>query len=470
MLQPKTQRVRDPIHNLIVFDENDPVDMLAWRLIDTPEFQRLRRIRQLGVSEFVFPGATHTRFAHSVGVYSNARRLLRLIENQRLDQSGATAKAQGAAPASDRPTVIQLAALLHDVGHGPFSHAFEGARLALAQEKGQERIKKHEFFSAELIRHESSSIFQALADFDPTLPAKVAEVIEADDPVDIHHAVVSSAFDADRLDYLQRDRYMTGTHSGAIDIEWLLENLVVEEIPLSQEEGDDEPMTLAPTFAFSQKARSAAEDFLLARYRLFTNVYLHKTTRGFEQLIAALIRWLGKPGNAGRIGIEDGHPLIRFLTADDDGEIGDYAQLEDLMVWGLIDRISRCTEPEPRALAHRLLRRERPRCLDLARHFGADLRLMDSTDRKIQSKFGKRMGRTVFRDAVSVNAYKEFDGTPAKEHKLIRVRTNTEVREITRFPDTTIGKFLKDERTVVRYYFTDTDEFERARAIMTGGR
>lgn len=468
MPQPKTQRIRDPIHNLIVFDEKDKVDPWAWRLINMPEFQRLRRIRQLGVSEFVFPGATHTRFAHSIGVYHNARRLIRLIDEHLLD-SAKTDVDPGKPPSEDRSIVIRLAALLHDIGHGPFSHAFEGAREALAKAKGQEKIRKHEFFSAELIRQESSAVCKVLSEFDSALPAKIAEVIEADDPTDVYHAVVSSSFDADRLDYLQRDRYMTGTQAGSVDLEWLLNNLIIENIPLGQEEEDAEP-TLAPTFAFSEKARTAAEDFLLARYRLFTNVYLHKTTRGFEKVVTALIQWIGTDGNAEGVGIESDHPLIRFLTADGDGSVEDYAQLDDVMIWGLVDRISRCTEAYPRMLARCLLQRNRPKCLDISGHFRGDLQLVASTDTKIQERFRGRLGETVFRDAAPINLYKELDGEPAKEHKLIRVRTSTSLREISRFKDTIISDYLKSDRKIVRYYFFDSDEYETARRIMTEGR
>lgn len=468
MPPPKTQRIRDPIHDLIVFDEKDEIDQLAWRLINTPEFQRLRRIRQLGVSEFVFPGATHTRFAHSVGVYHNARRLVRLIDEHLID-SAEKPVPNDAALSEDRSVVIRLAALLHDIGHGPFSHAFEGARLALAKARGQEEIKKHEFFSAELIRREGTGIHTVLSKEDDRLPEEIANVIEADDPTDIYHAVVSSSFDADRLDYLQRDRYMTGTRAGSVDLEWLMRNLIVEHIPLGQEEDDPSP-TLAPTFAFAEKARGAAEDFLLARYRLFTNVYLHKTTRGFEKVVAALIEWLGTPGNAERVGIEPDHPLIRFLTADGDGSVEDYARLDDIVVWGLIDRLGRSSEAHPCRLARSLLDRTRPKCLDLSRHFGRQSQVIDSTDRKIQKAFRKQIGGTVFRDAASVNLYRDLDGVTAKEHKLIRVRTQDNVSEISMFPDTIISEHLKKDVSLIRYFFFEPEEFERARQIMTEGK
>ncbi|MCB9960120.1 MAG: hypothetical protein H6843_16100 [Rhodospirillaceae bacterium] len=255
---------------------------------------------------------------------------------------------------------------------------------------------------------------------------------------------------------------MTGTHAGAIDIEWLINNLVIQQIPLSREEDDLEP-TLAPTFAFTEKARSAAEDFLLARYRLFATVYLHKATRGFEQIVAALVRWLGTHGNASRIGIESSHPLISFLLADGDGHVSDYARLDDFMLWGLIERISRCSETEPKLLAQCMLDRKRPKCLDISKHHGNSLSLVASTDSKIQEKFQRSLGATVFRDSAVISAYKQINGDPTKEHKRIRVRTSTSLEEITSFTESLINQEIQKERSVVRYYFLDPEDFEAAR-------
>ncbi|HOT83578.1 MAG TPA: hypothetical protein PLQ12_09800 [Candidatus Defluviicoccus seviourii] len=235
---------------------------------------------------------------------------------------------------------------------------------------------------------------------------------------------------------------MTGTQAGSVDLEWLMRNLIVEHIPLGQEEDHPSP-TLAPTFAFAEKARGAAEDFLLARYRLFTNVYLHKTTRGFDKVVTALIEWLGTPGNAEKVGIEDDHPLVRFLNADGDGTVEDYARLDDIVVWSLIDRLGRSAEALPRALARCLLDRNRPKCLDLSRHFGTSSQMIEGTDGKIRSAFREQLGSTVFRDEASINLYRDVEGVSAKEHKLIRVRTKDGLLEISRFADTIINDHLK---------------------------
>ena len=120
----KPQRIRDPVHNLIEFG-TDQFEHTLWRVIQTAPFQRLRRIRQLGFSEYVFPGATHTRFAHSVGVFHTARQLMAIIKRHISSHSGQVKEHQ--------LHVALAAALVHDVGHGMFSHAFEevGRKLSL---------------------------------------------------------------------------------------------------------------------------------------------------------------------------------------------------------------------------------------------------------------------------------------------------------------------------------------------------
>ncbi|MCX8500914.1 MAG: HD domain-containing protein [Alphaproteobacteria bacterium] len=112
------QRIRDPIHNVITFDMKNDFEKTMWEIVQTPTFQRLRRIKQLGFSELVYPGATHSRFAHSLGVFHTARLLLAVVENRRLYD-----KHRETDPQADQTALA--AALLHDVGHNPFSHAFE---------------------------------------------------------------------------------------------------------------------------------------------------------------------------------------------------------------------------------------------------------------------------------------------------------------------------------------------------------
>lgn len=457
----RSHRLRDPIHNLIVFDDEEElgIDRLAWRLIDTPEFQRLRRIRQLGVSEFVFPGATHTRFSHSVGVYHNARRLLGILKRLEGDLDMKQAR------------VAALAALLHDIGHGPFSHAFENARKKLLGLEWDKKKHKHEALSARLITDEDSEILRILeCDDDPTLSEEISLLLRAEDPASIYHAVVSSSFDADRLDYIERDRYMTGTKIGAIDLEWLIDNIDTYKITPVLEEtitDDAEDTTKINTFVFKEKARPAAEDFLLARYRLYANVYLHKTTRGFEQVLTALMVWLGRDNHAEELGLAD-NPLVRFLRDYSAGDLSLYRQLDDYGVWGLVSRIAASDRAYPASLAQRLLMRKRLACLDLAAQKSTDSDFIDTVDEKIQKRFDTDQNAIAFRDDPGLDLYTKIDGEGTKPHKRIRVRVPNGAREITDFDDTIIGSQLQKNRKFLRWYFLDDADREIARKIMEG--
>ena len=202
--------------------------------------QRLRRIRQLGVSETTFPGATHTRFAHSLGVFHVARQLMHILHH--------------ALPPDERDShradVALFAALLHDVGHGPFSHAFEGVQEARGQSKD------HEQWTSEIIVRSTGkgdlSIRSILDGKQPGLAQEVADLLRADHPANAYYAIVSSSFDADRLDYLRRDRFMTGPGAGAIDFNWLLDNLDLGSISIGTD-ADDEVETVK-TFCLKRKA------------------------------------------------------------------------------------------------------------------------------------------------------------------------------------------------------------------------
>ena len=446
-----TQRLRDPIHDLIVFQGNDDVDMVAWELIKTKEFQRLRRVRQLGLSELVFPGATHTRFAHSIGVFNNARRLLEVLrkEGREINQ--------------DQKRVVLFAALLHDIGHGPFSHAFENAREAVAQSRG-EVIQKHEKWSAKLIQAPDGEVSRLIGN---DIAAKVAAQIEAEEPRDVFHAVVSSSFDADRLDYVVRDRYMTGAGAGAIDQEWLIDNLETYEISVRQD--DDEPRRV-PTFVFKSKGRQAAEDFLLARYRLYSQIYLHKTTRGFEQLVTALFKHIGTDSSdLEQIGLQSSHLLVRFLRSTENADDVEESQqklqilkrLDDNQVWSVIAQLTESADEYARDLSDRLLWRKPLKVIDLTAKFGhnkSDDALVNA-EKRIEDQLSGQIGKTVFKDYAPLNLYSRIGGESAKEHKKVRVLNGAgEAVEIPDFPDTIINGNLTKKQKLVRYYFLHEEE------------
>jgi HD superfamily phosphohydrolase len=425
----KTQGIRDPIHAMIVFERTKPLDTAVWRLLNAPEVQRLRRIKQLGVSDYVYPSATHSRFAHSVGVFQNARRLVDLIcrEIQLKRVSGEFNE--------ERAKVAILAALLHDIGHGPFSHAFEGARKAVAERRaGIRQIRKHEGYTADMIKNPSSTIGAILADVNAN-PKEVANLVEAETPEDMYHAVVSSSFDADRLDYVQRDRYMTGVGTGAIDLEWLMDNVRVAEIDVSPAGDDGGEPAYRHSFCLLYKAREAAEDFLLARYRLFTNVYLHKTTRGFEQLISALFQLIAEEDQVGQVLGGMDHPLVRFLSKDGD-TIEHYNLLDDCVVWGAIRKLGDSGVGLAQEMALRLLDRRRMHCVDVQLTFPQELELQRRLKHRLDQLFKEEFNRLVFRDTAKLSLYGEIGGDDSRAQKRLMIQLpNLQLKEITDFSD-----------------------------------
>lgn len=453
----KRQRVRDPVHGLIVFDENDPVDMLAWALIDTPEFQRLRRIKQLGVSDFVFPSATHTRFAHCIGVFHTARQLIKVVDRE--------IGRNGNQPDRKREEVVKIAALLHDLGHGPFSHTFEGVQ------KSRGVRRRHEKWTADIIRREDGGIWPLLRAHwpDESFGEEVARLLEAEDPVDVYHAVVSSSFDADRLDYLRRDRLMSGSGAGAIDFDWFMEHVRVAKIPIQPPEEDDP--VLVETLCLDKKALPAAEQFLLSRFTLHEQVYFHKTTRCIEAMVSRL---LGRVATlaadrdaAPRLtGLPRDHGLLLFF--DPKGEtVENYLKLDDVMVSAGMAIMAAAADEVVRDLAVRLRARNLYKTLDIS-YFGTDEGAQEAAKDRIAKKFAAKLesGEIILDEAAVVSAYTRIGGYDEKNHKKLYILDAGSPKEITDLSD--LVKALAKKAKFTRYYFvseSDRDEVRKLKRV-----
>ena len=306
---------RDPLYNYVAFDRRR--DGWLIDLINCREVQRLRRIHQLGVSNFTYPGADHTRFAHSLGV----THLMKLVLEQ-LERASDAEKVK-------KPRQALLAtALLHDVGHGPFSHLFEPC-LGI----------NHEQWSIAVIRDPSSEVHQVLKKQDAYLPAHVADLIDSDNSKHPawQRALMSSQLDVDRLDYLRRDSLCTGAGYGNFDWHRLLTT-----VQFFEDETD---------LVWPEKSALAIEEYIFARYYMYQNVYLHKTTRGFEQLLQAM--W--KRANQLRRGGTDinANPVLEqfWKTEDPNPEtltVDDYLRMEEFTV---LEQIQRWTDHSDKSLA-----------------------------------------------------------------------------------------------------------------------
>ncbi len=240
-----------------------------------------------------------------------------------------------------RMRVSLLAALLHDLGHGPFSHAFEEAEKArLRNTPGA--YKSHEQWTAEIITNHDGHVRKILTKrFGSSMADEVAELLKGE-PSDLYAAVVSSSFDADRLDYLQRDKLMTGSGAGGIDLDWLIDNLRITTVTSDVDGEAEEAAPPISTFCFAEKAAQAAEAFILARYHLYSQVYFHRTTRGIEQLLIAFQKRLSDLVSAGATAqacLSDDHPLVTFYSSKQPS-ISGYLALDDTAVWSAVEEVS----------------------------------------------------------------------------------------------------------------------------------
>lgn len=330
----RPQRIRDPIHDLIEFSA-EQFENALWDVIQTRPFQRLRRIKQLGFSDLVFPGATHSRFAHSVGVFHTARQLMGIIRDHLGTERFEPTRANEAL----------AAALVHDLGHGPFSHSFEevGKRLNL-------KMANHEKVSDALIR--DGPVAEALRKLGSGFANDVADIVKAGGPTNIYGAVVSSQFDADRLDYIRRDRLMTGTQHSAIDFPWLMANIEVGELAYGV---DELSVGSIETFVLGPKAVYAAEAFVLGLFQLYPTVYFHKTTRGaekiFTELLVRVINLVCEDSSE-KTGLPNNHPIVQFAKSPD--SVDTILPLDDTLVWGALMLFSDSTDDIVRELAIRL--------------------------------------------------------------------------------------------------------------------
>lgn len=365
----KPQRIRDPIHNLIEFD-SEQFEQTIWRVIQTQPFQRLRRVRQLGFSEFVFPGATHSRFAHSVGVFHIARQLMRIIHRYIDREPGRQFRPHQA-------DVALAAALVHDVGHGMFSHAFEKIGKALNLP-----LAHHETVSEQIIR--DGEIGETFKELGRAFADEVADVIKAQKPGNLYDSVVSSQFDADRLDYMRRDRMMSGVESSGIDATWLLANLEVASVRTGV---DADPAGSIETLVLGPKSFHAAENYVLSLFQLYPNVYFHKATKAAEQVFCAL--WLRlielvRNGVGDKTGLSSRHPIRRF--AENPDVLANALALDDAVFFGALPMMVDADDKIIADYARRLWRRDLPKCFDVRQWFEEQIPIKRDADRRAREE------------------------------------------------------------------------------------
>lgn len=275
---------KDPVHRYVRVK-----DQVIWDLIATPEFQRLRRIKQLGTTYLTFHGAEHSRFNHSLGVYEIVRRMINKMESQEGWNK-------------EERLVCLCAALLHDLGHGPFSHSFEKV-FSL----------DHEEFTKKIIL-EDTNVNAVLSRIASDFPLKVAQVIDKSYADKLVVSVISSQIDADRMDYLLRDAYYTGVSYGQFDMERILRVMRPTEDQI----------------VIKSTGMHAVEDYIMSRYQMYWQVYFHPVTRSAEVILTKIFHRVKKLYEEGYQFKMDPTLLLSFFKGE--VNLNDYLQLDESVI------------------------------------------------------------------------------------------------------------------------------------------
>lgn len=302
---------KDPIHRYIHVE-----DQLIWDLIKTKEFQRLRRIRQLGTLYLSFHTAEHSRFGHSLGVYEIVRRLIdeSFIGHDAWDNK-------------DRPLAL-CAALLHDLGHGPFSHSFEKIFNT-----------DHEAYTQAIITGDTE-VNAVLRKVSPEFPREVAEVINKTHHNKLVISMISSQIDADRMDYLQRDAYFTGVSYGAFDMERILRLMRPSK---------DEVL-------IKESGMHAVENFIMSRYQMYWQIYFHPVSRGGEVLLNNCLKRAKQLYNEGYEFKLHPHDFIPFF--EETVTIEQYVELDEAVVTYYLEKWTKEDDAILSDLASRFINRD----------------------------------------------------------------------------------------------------------------
>ncbi|MDP4162032.1 MAG: HD domain-containing protein [Bacillota bacterium] len=276
---------KDPVHRYIHVR-----DRVIWDLIGTKEFQRLRRIKQLGTTFLTFHGAEHSRFNHSLGVYEIVRRIIDDVFDGRPEWK------------QEERLLTLCSALLHDLGHGPFSHSFEKVFDF-----------DHEGFTQAIIIGDTE-VNRVLAKVDPDFPKKVAEVIAKTSANKLVVSLISSQIDADRMDYLQRDAYFTGVSYGHFDMERILRVMRPKEDQV----------------VIKKSGMHAVEDYIMSRYQMYWQVYFHPVSRGAEVILTKILH---RAKHLYEQQYTFAHPPLHFYTIfNDQLTLQDYLKLDESVI------------------------------------------------------------------------------------------------------------------------------------------
>lgn len=368
--------MRDPVHGYIHVEYQ-----VIWDCINTKEFQRLRRIHQLGGTYEVYHTAEHSRFAHSLGVYEVTRRMVNEV-------SGLKELSE-----EDKVTVM-CAALLHDLGHGPFSHAFESITPVA-----------HEVYTQRVIL-EDTQIHEVLKQVSVDFPEKVASIIRYEHPNELLNQIVSGQLDADRMDYLLRDAYFTGTSYGKFDLERILRTMRVRENKI----------------VVKESGIHSVEDYIMARYHMYWQVYYHPVGRSYEAILYSVFKRMKDVYRKDPSCLEGVDMFFPFLKGED--TIADHFKLDEAAAMYGFTLLSEGKDRILADLSRRMLNRDLFEYEDI--HDQLDL---DNICEKV-SQMGYDPEYYVVSDEAKQSPYKPYKG--GEGHNIWILREDDSICELSR--------------------------------------
>lgn len=374
--------IRDPVHDVIAFQLDRPADRLLFTLLNAAEFQRLRRIRQLGMASLAYPGADHSRYSHSLGVMETARRILNQLRlSTPIDE--------------ESETLCIVGALLHDLGHGPFSHVFE-------------RVSgiHHERLTQRVILEPESEVHRILIQYEKTFPERLVDFLNCKPRRTFYCDILSSQLDADRFDYLLRDNLMTGSGYGDYDLNWLLHALVVD--PTSDR------------LAVQWKGVSAVEAYLQSRYHMYRNVYFHKVVRSAEGMVKLALQRAKRLAVQHRLEWSTREASVQTALLGSRMTMQEFVELDDVNVMHCFKLWMYSDDRTLASLCRGLLFRKVFKSIDLS-HLDRDkARKLAAEAEKAITQAGGETRYEVFFDEPEDTPYEEnFDATQNESEEIL---------------------------------------------------
>lgn len=437
MLEPKTNLSRDkrnekaeiiparrtsmadPIHGLIQFDRSDVSQNILLTVMNSRAFQRLRRIRQMGLAEFVFPGATHSRFVHSLG---SAYLMLRTLEHfNRTPQYKALLESPYENTKIPLSRLLLLGILVHDIGHTPLSHTLEDVL-----DLGKQGLLHDHYWNRKILT-EDPELQKLWRRFDPELPEAVLNFMGDGAPKHFLAQLVSSQLDMDRLDYLQRDSHFLGVQYGRIEADRIITSM---EIAKSADGRD--------VVAVREDAVPAIEHYLFGRHQAY-KMALHSLDKASEALLKKVLqrfRWAREQG------IDTGEPaneLFQLMTDGRQLSTAQYLRMDDCYLWESINKWALYSQDKLLMdLASRMLHHNLLKFVDLSKYDfeGDSLSELPEVFNALKANYAKRgLDFEFCFEETIVQAKPMYQPTSAREPIWVRTGRGSvvDLREVSSF-------------------------------------